>query len=204
MISAVTRDGSPPRRGDGPRVHEARQATPVSEGVVLLRPGTDRRGGLPAGENEFRVSGRDVERVVALNDVTSTEAMSYIGHRLERLGVNKLLPAPAPPTATSCGSATSASNTGTPDMRLVVKVGTSSVTDDRGSVDHGAIRKLADEIAELRDGGHEVIVVLRRRRCRRRRPRAHLPADGHGDAAGAVSGRPATPHAQLGHRPRRP
>jgi GTP-binding protein len=43
------------------------------------------------GDNEFRVSGRDVERVVALNDVTSTDAMSYIGHRLERLGVNRLL-----------------------------------------------------------------------------------------------------------------
>jgi GTP-binding protein len=42
-------------------------------------------------EHEFRVRGRDVERVVALNDITSTEAMAYIQHRLDRLGVNKLL-----------------------------------------------------------------------------------------------------------------
>ena len=43
------------------------------------------------GDNEFRVSGRDVERVVALNDVTSPDAMGYITHRLDRLGVNRLL-----------------------------------------------------------------------------------------------------------------
>ena len=44
-------------------------------------------------------------------------------------------------------------------MRAVVKVGTSSVTDDRGVVADAAIAKLADEIAGLRVGGHEVIVV---------------------------------------------
>ena len=44
-------------------------------------------------------------------------------------------------------------------MRVVVKVGTSSVTDDRGAIDDGAIAKLADEIAALRAAGHEVIVV---------------------------------------------
>ncbi|MET0458663.1 MAG: Obg family GTPase CgtA, partial [Ilumatobacteraceae bacterium] len=43
------------------------------------------------GDNEFRVSGRDVERVVALNDLTSPDAMGYITHRLDRLGVNRLL-----------------------------------------------------------------------------------------------------------------
>ena len=35
--------------------------------------------------------GRDVERVVALNDVTTPEALSYIDYRLERLGVPKML-----------------------------------------------------------------------------------------------------------------
>jgi GTP-binding protein len=32
-----------------------------------------------------------VERVVALNDVTTPEALSYIDHQLERLGVPKML-----------------------------------------------------------------------------------------------------------------
>ncbi|MET0458662.1 MAG: glutamate 5-kinase [Ilumatobacteraceae bacterium] len=44
-------------------------------------------------------------------------------------------------------------------MRVVVKVGTSSVTDAGGAVDDDAIVKLADEIAALRVAGHEVIVV---------------------------------------------
>ena len=44
-------------------------------------------------------------------------------------------------------------------MRAVVKVGTSSVTDDRGAIDDGAIGKLAGEIASVRSDGHEVVVV---------------------------------------------
>ena len=35
--------------------------------------------------------GRQVERVVALNDVTTPEALSYIDHQLKRLGVPKML-----------------------------------------------------------------------------------------------------------------
>ena len=44
-------------------------------------------------------------------------------------------------------------------MRAIVKVGTSSVTDDRGSIDDRAIGKLAEEIAGVRAAGHEVVVV---------------------------------------------
>ena len=40
--------------------------------------------------DEFRVTGRDVERAVTLNDVTTPDAASYISLRLERLGVSKL------------------------------------------------------------------------------------------------------------------
>lgn len=43
--------------------------------------------------------------------------------------------------------------------RLVVKIGTSSVTDDRGAVDDAAIVKLAGEVATVRAAGHEVMVV---------------------------------------------
>jgi GTP-binding protein len=92
VISAVTGDGVARLVGAmAALVHEARQATPATDGVVLLRPEPTGAAVTRTGDNEFRVSGRDVERVVALNDVTSTDAMSYIGHRLERLGVNKLL-----------------------------------------------------------------------------------------------------------------
>ena len=42
---------------------------------------------------------------------------------------------------------------------LVVKVGTSSVTDERGVIDQSAVKKLAADVAALRAGGHDVIVV---------------------------------------------
>jgi glutamate 5-kinase len=44
-------------------------------------------------------------------------------------------------------------------MRVVAKIGTSSITDDRGAVDHAAIAKVAHEIAGLRERGHEVLLV---------------------------------------------
>ena len=44
-------------------------------------------------------------------------------------------------------------------MRVVVKIGTSSVTDAAGAVDDAAIAKLSDEVAKVRGDGHEVLVV---------------------------------------------
>jgi GTP-binding protein len=92
VISAVTGDGV--RRLVGAMasaVHEAREQESPREGVVLLRPTA--RGSLVEriGEHEFRVSGREVERAVALNDVTTHEATAYISHRLDRMGVHKQL-----------------------------------------------------------------------------------------------------------------
>ena len=92
MISAVTRDGLGPLVGAMARlVHEAREAEPAADGIVLLRPVPTGAAVQREGEHEFRVRGRDVERVVALNDITSSDAAAYISHRLDRLGVNKLL-----------------------------------------------------------------------------------------------------------------
>jgi GTPase len=72
-------------------VHEAREEQPVEEGVVILRPQPDGARVERVGEHEFRLVGRQVERVVALNDVTTPEALSYIDHQLKRLGVARLL-----------------------------------------------------------------------------------------------------------------
>ena len=44
-------------------------------------------------------------------------------------------------------------------MRIVVKIGTSSVTSSAGVIDDHAIAKLSDEIATLRTEGHEVLVA---------------------------------------------
>jgi glutamate 5-kinase len=42
---------------------------------------------------------------------------------------------------------------------VVVKIGTSSVTDEAGSVDEIAVRKLCDEVALARAAGHDVVIV---------------------------------------------
>ena len=44
-------------------------------------------------------------------------------------------------------------------MRIVAKIGTASITTDRGMIDHDAIARLVDETATLRAAGHEVIIV---------------------------------------------
>jgi glutamate 5-kinase len=44
-------------------------------------------------------------------------------------------------------------------MRVVAKIGTSSITDDAGQIDVGAIDKLTAEIARVREAGHEVLLV---------------------------------------------
>ena len=44
-------------------------------------------------------------------------------------------------------------------MRIVVKIGTSSLTDEHGSIRTDAIRRLCDQVAQSRRDGNEVIVV---------------------------------------------
>ena len=44
-------------------------------------------------------------------------------------------------------------------MRVVVKIGSSSLTDEAGRIDATMIASLVDQVAGLRDAGHEVLVV---------------------------------------------
>ena len=91
-MSAVTGDGLKQVVGKlAQLVKAAREEIPLPESTVIIKP-------LPEGSwvekiaaNEFRVHGRGAERAVALNDVTSPEALSYIDERLNKLGVQKLL-----------------------------------------------------------------------------------------------------------------
>jgi len=92
VISAVTGDGVRQLVGRlSSMVTEARRHDPSTPGMVVLRP--EPRGALVerVAPGEFRVMGREVERVVALNDVTTPEAIAYIDDRLGRLGVPRLL-----------------------------------------------------------------------------------------------------------------
>ncbi len=44
-------------------------------------------------------------------------------------------------------------------MRVVAKIGTASITDAHGAIDARALAKLSDEVAALREHGHDVVVV---------------------------------------------
>jgi GTP-binding protein len=72
-------------------VHQARQAQPDTEGIVIIRPEAEGARVDRLDEHEFRLVGKQVERVVALNDVTTPEALSYIDYALKRLNVPKML-----------------------------------------------------------------------------------------------------------------
>ena len=91
-LSAVTGQGVRELVGRlATMVHEARQAQPNNDGIVILRPQADGARVERLGDHEFRLIGRQVERVVALNDVTTPESLSYIDYQLKRLGVPRLL-----------------------------------------------------------------------------------------------------------------
>ncbi len=92
IMSAVTGQGVSEVVGRlATEVHDVRQGTVWHEGVVVLRPEASGAAVERIADGEFRLLGRDVERVVALNDVTTPEALSYIDYRLDRLGVPKML-----------------------------------------------------------------------------------------------------------------
>ena len=91
-ISAVTGEGVRELVGRlASLVHEAREQQPAHEGLVIIRPEPEGAMVERMGEHEFRILGRGVERVVALNDVTTPEALNWIDERLKRLGVARLL-----------------------------------------------------------------------------------------------------------------
>jgi GTPase len=91
-ISAITQQGVRELVGRmATLVHQARQQQPENEGIVIIRPESEGARVERVGEHEFRLVGRQVERIVALNDVTTPEAMAYIDHQMKRIGVPKML-----------------------------------------------------------------------------------------------------------------
>ncbi|MFT4656567.1 MAG: GTP-binding protein [Candidatus Aldehydirespiratoraceae bacterium] len=92
VVSSITGDGVSKLVGRmASLVHDARQAIVYKDGLIVIRPEASGAIVERMDSGEFRLVGRDVERVVALNDVTTPEALGYIDYRLERLGVPKML-----------------------------------------------------------------------------------------------------------------
>jgi GTPase len=92
IISAVTGDGvKPVLRQLFNLVHDARASEPEMDGFVVLRPEPEGVWVERTDGGEFKVHGRAAERIVALSDITSSDALAYIDHRMEKLGVGKAL-----------------------------------------------------------------------------------------------------------------
>ncbi len=91
-MSAITGDGVRDVVGQmASLVHEARDAEPIAEGLVIHRPVPEGVRVEREAEGVYRVVGRAAERAVALSDLTNAEALAYVDHRLKRLGVGKAL-----------------------------------------------------------------------------------------------------------------
>jgi GTP-binding protein len=91
-MSAVTRDGVRKVLGDlADLVKHARTLEPPKQGAVVIKPKAEGTKVNKIADLEFRLEGREVERAVALNDVTTPDAMNYIDERLKSLGVHRLL-----------------------------------------------------------------------------------------------------------------
>jgi GTP-binding protein len=73
------------------RVRRARDAEERPEGFVIHRPVAEGIKVVREDDGSYRVVGRQAERAVALSDLTNIEAMAYVRHRLDRLGVPKEL-----------------------------------------------------------------------------------------------------------------
>ena len=71
--------------------HERTQTIEVRSDEVIHRPLPKGIRVERSGDNKYEVLGRSAERAVALNDLTNIEALQYVQHSLERLGVNKAL-----------------------------------------------------------------------------------------------------------------
>jgi GTP-binding protein len=91
-ISAVTGEGLPALVGRMvDLVREARAAEPEPEGWVVHRPVPEGIRVERADDGSFVVVGREAQRAVALNDLTSPEALDVVWERLRRLGVGRAL-----------------------------------------------------------------------------------------------------------------
>jgi len=72
-------------------VRDARAVEVDEEPTVVFRPADEGFAVERDLDGSWRVSGRTVERVVAMTDLTNLEALEYVQDRLRRLGVDRAL-----------------------------------------------------------------------------------------------------------------
>ena len=93
-VSSATGEGLPVLLGRvASLVSEARASEAIAPGTsaVVLRPASEGFRVVRSDDGAFVVTGRAAERAVALNDVTTSDAIAYIHERLTKLGVMRAL-----------------------------------------------------------------------------------------------------------------
>jgi GTPase len=91
-ISAVTHEGIDEFLGAvGSLVAEARAAEPEPTPFVVLRPAEQGFSVVRDDDGAWRVTGKSAERVVAMADLTSDEAVAYVQDRFRRMGIERAL-----------------------------------------------------------------------------------------------------------------
>ena len=91
-ISAVTHQGLDEFLGQlGTLIDSAREEEPVSDSYVVHRPDEEGFSVTRDPDGAYRLEGRSAERVVAMADLTNTEALEYIHQRFRKMGVEKAL-----------------------------------------------------------------------------------------------------------------
>jgi GTPase len=91
-LSAVTHQGLGPfLHAVGAKVEEARRSEGELESFVVHRPAEEGFAVRRDDDGAWRVTGRAAERVVAMADLTNTEALAYVQERFRRLGVDRAL-----------------------------------------------------------------------------------------------------------------
>jgi GTP-binding protein len=91
-ISAVTHEGIDEFLGMvGSIVDDARAAEPEAAPFVVLRPVEQGFTVVRDDDGAWRVTGKSAERVVAMADLTSEEAVAYVQDRFRRMGIERAL-----------------------------------------------------------------------------------------------------------------
>jgi GTPase len=91
-ISAVTHEGIDEFLGTvASMVDDARAAEPEPAPFVVLRPAEQGFTVVRDDDGAWRVTGRSAERVVAMADLTSDEAVAYVQDRFRRMGIERAL-----------------------------------------------------------------------------------------------------------------
>ena len=90
-VSALTGEGLRPLLGRLAELVASARAEVSVEGFVVHRPAPEGVVVERGPDGAFVVRGRAAQRAVAVSDITNAEALSYVQHRLRRLGVDRAL-----------------------------------------------------------------------------------------------------------------